>query len=213
MLLLSSRLSPPSLQVPIGNPSPSSALKSFLWTTRKSWFPDGELLMWVNCVQSSSDNGDELDNPFFSFPVWKPRHVWEVDGRRSEYDKFQRVRRHVFRWFLPHLTYDLCWPSRRSKDACEGDSGGPLVSKLSGKQVGIVVWGRGCPDPDHPSIFTNLADRTINKFIASELKKWMNTVVISVWHGWRINNVKLVSSFEYLPQGPRVVYLVHQVQR
>jgi len=56
------------------------------------------------------------------------------------------------------------------KDPCRGDNGGPLVSFLSGKQVGIVSWSRGCAGGE-PGIYTNLADRTINKFITSELKK------------------------------------------
>jgi len=57
------------------------------------------------------------------------------------------------------------------KDSCSGDSGGALVIKKSGKQVGIVSWGIGCAEKDHPGVYTNVADKEINDFIESELKQ------------------------------------------
>jgi len=57
------------------------------------------------------------------------------------------------------------------KDACQGDSGGPLVLKKSGKQVGIVFWGTGCAEKEHPGVYANVADKKIHDFIESELKQ------------------------------------------
>uniref|UniRef100_A0A8C0JAE5 Peptidase S1 domain-containing protein n=1 Tax=Chelonoidis abingdonii TaxID=106734 RepID=A0A8C0JAE5_CHEAB len=40
------------------------------------------------------------------------------------------------------------------KDACQGDAGGPLV--CNGKLQGIMSWGLGWAQKDHPSIFTKI---------------------------------------------------------
>lgn len=41
-------------------------------------------------------------------------------------------------------------------DSCTGDSGGPLV--CDGVQYGIVSYGKGCAERDHPGLYTDVTE-------------------------------------------------------
>jgi hypothetical protein len=49
-------------------------------------------------------------------------------------------------------------------DTCAGDSGGPLQAPLATggyRLIGITSWGLGCAEPEHPGVYTRIAQSTV----------------------------------------------------
>lgn len=45
-----------------------------------------------------------------------------------------------------------------------------MINAKTNEQMGIVSWSMGCAQMGSPSVFTNLADADIQKFIAEKMK-------------------------------------------
>lgn len=65
------------------------------------------------------------------------------------------------------VTDRMVCAARPGKDSCQGDSGGPIIDKASGKQIGVVSWGKGCADESYPGVYAKVQDQIdwINSYI------------------------------------------------
>jgi len=88
----------------------------------------------------------------------------------NQADKLQKVEldvlsmhacRKEFGYHKTQITSRMLCTYGERQDACQGDSGGPLIWENKAEKryelVGVVSWGIGCAQKEHPGVFVKLA--------------------------------------------------------
>ena len=81
------------------------------------------------------------------------------------------------------ITDSMMCASLPGKDSCQGDSGGPMIVKgvdaSADVQVGIVSWGTGCADADHPGVYARVSHQL--DWIETQIASGDKPALLRLW--------------------------------